>query len=385
MMKTAFYRITIAMIYIFCGFLLILEILMFMNSTLFTNNVYSGSGLWPILSILIMVLSSILAALVQSAGFFLIGAILGHQCFEIGLGLFRWERWRGTWKFHVRKDGKFGIGCSMLPQDKTYSFVQYILKNLGGDWLISLFSLILFIIFISAENLSILSREFLLLVALVFQVIALMDMLPRKLNEQRWTNGRLVWDGLQRPDVVYGITDNNYALKQFVTGARPREFDIRTEPEVLQDYPFSDTFTRMKYFQALDMKDFSSANRYVDFMEQHLDRIQKVQPANLSVFQYELCYSGCIRQDRDMAAKYYGIVSDELKKDDDLNGCRIKAYYAYFIEKDAAKALDFCQKALEVANNFPNRSQAFIEIDLVNELKTKIENDKDTALNRDEA
>lgn len=63
-------------------------------------------------------------------------------------------------------------------------------------------------------------------------------------------------------------------------------------------------------------------------------------------------------------------------KDQDINGLRVKAYYAFFMEKDAEKAKALAQKGLVMRDHYPFKGQAVYEAELLNELLQRIETER---------
>lgn len=69
-----------------------------------------------------------------------------------------------------------------------------------------------------------------------------------------------------------------------------------------------------------------------------------------------------------LANNYYYYVEDKLLKDKGANGCRIYAYYLYFIKNDKAKAYDIATHGLELCDKFPNKGLSIMEHDLLEHL-----------------
>lgn len=61
-----------------------------------------------------------------------------------------------------------------------------------------------------------------------------------------------------------------------------------------------------------------------------------------------------------------------MQKYEYLNSLRIKSYYEYYVNQNIEKACEYAEKALKVADKFPIKGQAIIEVELVKDLLDKI-------------
>ena len=63
-------------------------------------------------------------------------------------------------------------------------------------------------------------------------------------------------------------------------------------------------------------------------------------------------------------------------KDQDINGLRVKAYYAFIMEKDTEKARTIAQKGLAMRDHYPFKGQAVYEAELLKDLLQRIETER---------
>ena len=135
------------------------------------------------------------------------------------------------------------------------------------------------------------------------------------------------------------------------------------------------------YWRELDSGNRDGAAAYLSRSESPYHHIYDDILAPLC---YELCFFSCLNGDYDKAVHYHKQMESLLSQDHDSNGFRIRAYYAFYIEKDTVSAARICQEGLEAADDFSIKGQAEMERDLLTNLLKQIENGVSSGLTLDE-
>lgn len=160
-------------------------------------------------------------------------------------------------------------------------------------------------------------------------------------------------------------SDGNYALLQLVSGRRPRDLDFKRD-----DFK-KDIF---KYYYYLDKKEYKKLSSYLKDL--YIGSFGENMVNKLAIYYELIFYYSFIEKDKFKAYKYYKEVEKELEQDLDVNSLRIRAYYEYYIQIDEKKALKFIEKAIEMAPSYPIKGLSIMELDLIEELKEKIQKNK---------
>ena len=149
-------------------------------------------------------------------------------------------------------------------------------------------------------------------------------------------------------------------------GVRPKDIDIPVITEGKDTRLFQNFLMLRNYFKAIDSGDLFEAEKYADSMEKNMDTFSHL---TLPGIYNELCYIGCVTNNVKRAKEFYEKGGKILENDNDVNGLRVKAYYAYCIDNNKFLASDYCKQALLVADKFPIRGYALMEEFLVRKLQ----------------
>ena len=166
--------------------------------------------------------------------------------------------------------------------------------------------------------------------------------------------------------------ESSLLTKKLSSGIRPRDLDLVKDFENIGDmHDLTKAF--YLYFQEMDKGNRDSAEEYLLDVEKNL---HKVPPYSLPAYYYELLFFALLSGNLEKAKVYHEKAGKILMKDQDINGLRVKAYYAYIMEKDAEKARTLAQKGLAMRDHYPFKGQALYEEELLKELLQKIETER---------
>lgn len=85
-----------------------------------------------------------------------------------------------------------------------------------------------------------------------------------------------------------------------------------------------------------------------------------------------ICYTSCITNNFDKAKEYYNKIEPMLKKDESCSGCRIRAYYEFYINEDLESASVLCEQGINVVDEHILKGYAIMERDLLVKLQNQI-------------
>jgi len=308
---------------------------------------------------------------IHEFGHLIFGKLFGYKLLRYSVGIFSWNNVNSKMKFSIKMNIGYGGLCGMIPPDKDIKIFKIGLFYAGGIIFNILFGIILLSIIHYSTNLSSAISLLLNFTGIVSIVSGFLNFIPIT-SSNNPSDGLLLWSIILKKPIAKKYMAISNIIAKLSSGIRPRDLQMSN-----LDTDNSDRYYFMSYiysyFIALDNNDINSMIHYSNIMK---NNIQSTPTLQLTPLYYELCYLGCILNDIDEAKKFYKKAGNNLQKDNDINGLRIKAYYEYYINKNPESALKYCLKALEVANKFPIKGQALMEKDLINVLIEMIRTDK---------
>jgi hypothetical protein len=327
-----------------------------------------------ILWILFGLLSFPVSLLLHSIGHLLMGKLFGGKFLALNCGCIRIAAKTDRLRFEPRRSTD-GRGCCYMHFSSALSPVRRLLFH-GGGALINFLSAALCYL-VSYFPLSPPGE----LLCSAFTLVSLLNGLKSLYPDGDDSDSCVIWGILlQKP---YGKRYGEYhrCHSQLVTGVRPRDLVLPglslDEYISIEDY----SLLLLYYWRDLDAGNRDGAAAYLSFQESPSHHIYDDILAPLC---YELCFFSCLNGDYDKAVHYHNQMESLLSQDHDSNGCRIRAYYAFYIEKDTVSAARICQEGLEAADDFPIKGQAEMERDLLTNLLKQIENGVSSGLALDE-
>lgn len=314
--------------------------------------------LWAIAFLFI---AQFLSVNIHEFGHFLFGKLFGYRLLSYRISFLTWNNENGKMKFSVIRNKGYGGLCAMLPPEQALADYKNGLFYGGGV----LFNLVSGVVFLLCGGLLSpdveMLRLFFVIMGAVSLLVGLSNLIP-VIYGNNPSDGKIIWSLLLKKPFAQELLQLMKLSAQLTAGIRPRDLQLAVPPD--EDNPTYLTLLKMMYlyFKVLDSRDYDGMRRYADLL---LENIELFPHMSLPSLYYELCYMAAISGDAETARGYYEKGGKILQKDKDINGLRVKAYYAYYVEKNRQRALDFCEKALAVADKFPIKGQGLMEKDLV--------------------
>ena len=340
-----------------------IPIISYLNKKLFSVDV-------PIIiSFLFIAIGFFININIHEFGHFIFGKLFGYKLISYRFSIFTWINQNGKMNFSIRKNKGYSGLCAMIPPKKELPNYKNLLFYSGGIIL----NLIVFIVFLFlslwifeyAKSFS----HFFLIVGIIGLFLGTINLIPF-ISGGTPSDGKIIWSFIFKKPLAGKLIEFNKISAQLSSGIRPRNLDISLSIDSDNLKELDMNIIIFLYFKALDNNNIKKMNGYIDLIEKNIE----IAPSwSLEPFCYEICYNGCINNDKEKAKKYYEKVSKKLQKDQDANGLRVKAYYEYYINDNDKKAIEYCDNALAVIDKFPLKGQAIMEKDLVNKLRKSIE------------
>lgn len=124
--------------------------------------------------------------------------------------------------------------------------------------------------------------------------------------------------------------------------------------------------------RCIETEDYDAMQPLIMWMETHLsDDFLKQE---LGLYYDIMHYYSCINMNHDKVKKYYKFIEKELLRDGDSNGRRVLAYYQYYVEKDAEKALRTAQDGINVISLYEGNKE--LEEKMLHQLVKKIQEEQ---------
>ncbi|GAA4067184.1 M50 family metallopeptidase [Amphibacillus indicireducens] len=317
-----------------------------------------------IISFLILIIVQFIAVNIHEFGHFLVGKILGYRLlmYQIGLLAFTYEN--GKMKFQFKRAKGFAGLCAMIPPMGTNMLDKKHVFYYAGGIIINVVTGLLALIglpFIS----NLYGQIFIAIFSFISIVLGLANLVPYKTAGNHFSDGKFIVGILkQSPSVKSMLTIQN-TFTQLAGGIRPKDLLIDTDQLLNQDDP---TLLLLQYYQALDHND---QEQFIQLIEKIIDQIGHVPSVSLPGFYYEILTAGILSERTEWIETYYPLAEKSLNQDQDLNGARVKAYYAWH-QGDFERVQQQIDHAKTVAPKFPIRGQAEMELMLINNLQEKL-------------
>lgn len=313
-------------------------------------------------------LPALLAALLVSMAASLLFHELGHLVFGLTAG-YRFHSFRlgpvvlskenGRLVLRVQSVAGIGGACGLLPPPQGCSKAGRLFFLAGGVLANTLTAVLALLLPLTGT-----AEAFAVVFAFLSLVGAVVNALPWY-TAGNPTDGRQFWTLLLGTSEGERMSAYLHQTQQLMAGVRPRE--LAPLPP-LPETPRGDDYRARvagEYFRCLDGGDLAGAGESLAFLEAHLGEFPSIA---LSALYYELCFFACIQGEKDRAAEFRAKVRPALDRDGDLNGLRVRAACAWYLDGDAAQARALCDQALSVEESFPIPGQARMERGLVEQL-----------------
>ena len=317
-----------------------------------------------IISFLIFILIQFIAVNIHEFGHFLVGKILGYELvmYQIGLLSFTYEN--GKMKFQLKRAKGFAGLCAMIPPEGTNMLDKKHVFYYAGGIIINVLTGLLALIALPFVS-NIYGQIFISVFSFASIVLGLANLVPYKTSGNHFSDGKYIIGILkQTPNVRSMLTIQN-AFTQLAGGIRPKDLLIDTDQLLDHDDP---SLLLLQYYQALDQ---NQQEQSIQLIEKIIDQIDAVPSVALPGFYYEILTAGILFNQPEWIETYYPIAEKSLHQDQDLNGARVKAYYAWY-QENLERTKQNIEHAKAVAAKFPIRGQAEMELMLIENLQEKL-------------
>lgn len=318
--------------------------------------------------LLLFYLGIFLAVNIHELGHLIFGKLLGYELLLLRVGPFSLQKENGKFRFSIVKNVGYGGLCAMIPDERS-TLREFAVYSLGGI-VFNLLSGSLFLYLGVQEIYSQALQAGLLLTGAGSILLGLINTIPFYSMNQP-TDGMMFFSILRNSPMAQRFYKSSLLSKKLASGVRPRELHLEKDYQEIQDvHDLTKAF--YLYFQEMDLGNTDLALEFLHSVEQNID---KVPPFSLPAYYYEILYTALLRGDMEKVTEYLGKAGKILEKDQDINGLRVKAYYAYFLEKDVQKAKSLAEKGLLVKDHYPYKGQAVFEADALEKLLVQIESE----------
>lgn len=171
------------------------------------------------------------------------------------------------------------------------------------------------------------------------------------------------------------IRKNRDLINQVVMGIRPRELEIDPKPEIKDSMSSNDlSYLLFDYYYHLDRGEYDELGRYIEVFAKHSPQVysQRYMPYFQEMLFY-YSYTG----DLTAAQNLFSMIENDFVGDKDINGRRVYAYFLYYTNKGAKRALETAKEGLANAAAFQAPGIAEMEKDLLNNLIDTIHKEGD--------
>jgi len=319
---------------------------------------------WGII-LLLFYIGLFLVINLHELGHLLVGKALGYELLLFRVGLLSFKKENGKLKVSLVKNVGYGGLCAMIPHEQS-TLKDFALYSTGGV-LMNILTGLGFLFLSAQPSLHQNLRGGLFLTGILSLIVAIINSWPFFSMNQP-TDGMMFFSILGKSPLAERFYSSHVLTQKLTLGIRPRDLALEEKEGPMEDFhDLSHTF--YLYFQALDQKNLQDAEKYLAMVEKNLGL---TPPYTLPAYHYELCYFAMVQGDEEKAKKYHDLSGKILAKDQDINGLRIKAYYAYHVEKDLKKAEALARQGLAVQAHYPFKGQGIFEAEALNLLLEKI-------------
>jgi len=320
-------------------------------------------------AVLFFVLSMFLLTNLHELGHFLFGKMAGYKLLQYKVGPCCWKYENGSYRFEMEKvKGYMGL-CMMIPPAEGVSRKANLLYYAGGILVNIVTGAVCLLIAFLAQAISPLLFLALSIFGLLSIGMGLLNLRP-SMSQNNPTDGMILWNVVQGNNFAEGFEAINRMQAELSMGIRPRDMDIH----IVENAGALDSYIRVYQhiyllYKALDKGEKEKVKDEAD----HIDRMMDLVPSAIEdAVNCELAAVYASLGETQKARSYYDKCREKLTKDKDSNGCRIKAYCAWYLDADARQALVFCEAGLAVADQYPLKGLGMMEEDLIKQLQIRI-------------
>lgn len=314
--------------------------------------------------LLIFLVVQFLVVNIHELGHFLVGKILGYRLIMYQIGILSFTYENGKMKFQFKRTKGFAGLCAMIPPLGTNMLDKKHVFYYAGGIIINVTTGLLALIglpFIS----NMYGQIFIYIFSSFSIILGLANLIPFKTSGNHFSDGKFIVGILKQTASVRSMLTIQNTFTLLAGGIRPKELQIDTKQLLDHDNP---TLLLLQYYQALDQNDH---DRLGELVEKMIEQIEHVPSISLPGFYYEILTTGILADRPKWIETYYPLAEKSLTRDQDLNGARVKAYYAWY-QGDFETVQQQINHAKKVAPKFPIRGQMMMELMLIENLQEKL-------------
>jgi len=306
---------------------------------------------------------------IHELGHLIFGKLLGYRFLMFRAGPLSIQKENEKLKFTFIKNVGYGGLCAMIPGENS-SLKDFAVYSTGGI-LFNILTGIGFIFSAFVVSQPVFTAVPLFLTGVVSIFLALLNAWPFFSMNQP-TDGMMFFSILRKNPLAERFYESVMLSKKLAMGVRPKDLGLTPVDLPLKDFHELAAVFYL-YFMEMDQGHVEKAGEYLKVVEENLS---KVPPYTLPAYYYELVYYNLLVGKLNLSAHYYEKAGKILQKDKDINGLRIKSYYAYYLEKNPSKAEKLAREGLEVMGKYPFKGQALFEEEQLKKLLSTIEHEK---------
>jgi hypothetical protein len=330
-----------------------------------------GGGWTPIVLIAgaaMLLLGFFLSIHIHEMGHCLLGLMFGYRLISYRVGFLAWNYENGRMRFAILRNRGYGGLCAMVPPEQELRPGQAILFFSGG-LLANYFTAMAALSAQGLLSLTTSSRLFLFSLGAASLFLAVTNSFPLTVGNNP-TDGKILWGLIFKEPAAEKMVRIHRLTAQLAAGVRPAELALPESWPAGSVDVYDLTLLVYRYFQALDQNDANQAQ----MLAQQLELSTAAFPAFMQPsLYYELTFMAAVSNNPERAKHFHQKAGQILQKDEDVNGLRVKAYFAWFVQQNAREAIRLARQGIDVAALFPLAGQGKMEAELLRTLLRTIE------------
>src|SRR5690625_4281021 len=301
---------------------------------------------------------------IHEFGHFFFGKLLGYRLLMYQIGFLNFTYENGKMKFSFKKIKGFSGFCAMVPMKDTDMLDHKHVLFYSGGIIFNVATALVSLVALPFVS-GIYVQGFIYIFSSLSILLGLINLMPFKTAGNQLTDGKFIIGIFKNDEHIRALLTLQNQTTKLAAGIRPKELSFDQEELAGFDDP---SLLLMQYLQAMTQSNAQEPNRPNERIINLLDDVSSIA---LPAYYYEMITAGILFDQPEWVDTYYPLAEKTLKRDRDVNGERVKAYYAWYTENES-QAKEHIEKARSVADKFPLQGQAKMELDLINRLERQM-------------
>lgn len=328
---------------------------------------------------LLFILGFFIQIIIHESGHLIFGLLTGYSFVSFRIGSLTFIKEEGRWKRKKFSLPGTGGQCLMMPPEMADGKFPFVIYNLGGVILNTIFSLVTILIAVLWTGIPIGVYGVFMLFGIAGIIIALMNGLPLKISGIANDGSNvvsMVKDEEARRSFHLQLKVNGLLSK----GERPRDMD-KSQFELSEDVDLSNplnTSTKlMEYNCYLDNLDFQGGKQILNSLEPFMDKIIGIYRNEIACEKIflELVLNG----DKNLVKNMY--TKDLIKYMKACKGMiskkRVAMAYELLYKENVEGALKAYEEGKALVETYPIKGEVYMETMVMDYLKERINMDSD--------